>query len=193
MPGLTQLCTEEKIERSSLLIAPVLFAASSFFWCNGEYSVISSTLLILSLFFWLPAFRALFKTTCEPLPLYSTWGLWIAYFGCISGVCFAFLGYITAVLNISHKEYIEALSHYPFTSQLLLFASGPLFPLSILLLGIQLLRKKIVPMVIALMLCIAGIGFPVSRIPRIELLAHIADIILVIPCFYIALKKPGIK
>jgi len=34
------------------------------------------------------------------MPRYAAWGLWIAIFGCISGVCFAFLGYLTNVFDI---------------------------------------------------------------------------------------------
>jgi hypothetical protein len=184
----SSLKTEESIEGFALVAAPVLFATSTFYWHNGEYNVISATLLILSLFFWLPALRGLFSITSQALPRYSIWGLWIAYFGCISGVCFAFLGYITTVLNVTHQEYLEALSHYPVTAQLLLFASGPIFPLSMLILGIQMLRKKVVPLGIALLLCIAGIAFPVSRISRIEIIAHIADLALLVPCLYISFK-----
>src|SRR5688572_26392897 len=171
----SSLKMEENIARFSLILAPALFSTSTFYWNNGEYGITSSTLLILSLFFWLPAFKALFNMTTNELPLYSVWGLWIAYFGCLSGLCFAFLGYITTVLNVSHKEYLEALNQYPFTSQLLLFASGPIFPLSILILGIQMLRKRIVSPGIAILFCIAGVAFPLSRILRVEWIAHIAD------------------
>src|SRR4030095_8847537 len=97
----SSLNLEKKIESFALIMAPALFAASTFYWRNGEYDIPSSTLLIVSLFFWLPAFKALFSITSYKLPLYSIWGLWIAYFGCVSGICFAFLGYITTVLNVT--------------------------------------------------------------------------------------------
>jgi len=184
----SSLKVEENIENFALLLAPAFLAASTFYWHNGEYDTTSATLMIFSLFFWLPAFRALFKVIADKLPLYSIWALWIAYFGCISGVCFAFVGYMAAVLNVTHKEYLEALSAYPFTSQLLLFASGPIFPLSILILGIQMLRKKVVPFGIALLFCMGGIAFPLSRIPRIELVGHIADLVLFTPCLYVSIK-----
>jgi len=179
---------EEKIENFALILAPAFFAASTFYWHNGEYNTTSATLMIVSLFFWLPAFRALFNMTANKLPLYSIWGLWIAYFGCISGVCFAFVGYLTTVLNVTHEEYLEALSRYPFTSQLLIYASGPIFPLSISILGIQMLRKKVVPFGTAVLFCIAGIAFPLSRIPRIEIVGHIADLLLFTPCLYVSIK-----
>jgi hypothetical protein len=81
------------------------------------------------------------------------------------------------------------LGKYPATSQILLFASGPLFPLSVFVLGIMLIVKKAVQTWIAVLLCVGAILFPVSRIPRVEWLAHIADIIFFIPCCSIAIER----
>jgi drug/metabolite transporter (DMT)-like permease len=83
------------------------------------------------MFFWIPALTGLFGLLKNKMPHDAVWGLWIAVYGCISGCCFAFLGYLTTIFNISHQEYLQALSRYPITSQVLLFAAGPLFPLSL--------------------------------------------------------------
>jgi hypothetical protein len=108
----------------------LLFAASTFFWQNGEYGVEGANVIIFSIFFWILAFRGLFSFIKEQMPRYAVWGLWVAIFGCISGVCFAFLGYLTSVFDIPHEQYLDSLAKYPVTSQILLFGSGPLFPLS---------------------------------------------------------------
>ena len=179
---------EEIIEGAALIAAPVLFLTSTFYWHNGEYNNVSATLMILSLFFWLPAFKALFKVTSQKLPLYSVLALWIAYFGCISGICFAFLGYMATVLDITHAQYLDALKNYPLTSQILLFASGPIFPLTFLMFGVQMLRTHAVPSIVGILFCLAGVAFPVSRIARIEWIAHIADLLLLVPCLYIFFK-----
>src|SRR6185503_13029928 len=131
---------EKRSQGISLIIGSLLFTVSTFFWTNGEYSVPSATLIIFSMFFWIPAFTGLFSLLKNKMPRYAIWGLWIAVYGCISGCCFAFLGYFTTIFNISHEQYLQAFSNYPVTSQILLFAAGPLFPLSILLLGINLVR-----------------------------------------------------
>jgi hypothetical protein len=177
---------EKRVEGFCLIIAPVLFAASTFFWQNGEYGVEAAVLIIFSMFFWMPALRGLFFLVKNEMPRYAVWGLWIAVFGCVSGVCFAFLGYLATIFNISHEQYLILLSHYPVTSQILLFGSGPLFPLSILVLGINLLIKRSVPVWISILLCVAAVAFPLSRIPRIEWGAHIADLAMLIPCIAIA-------
>jgi len=176
---------EKKFQAVSLIIAPLFFAASTFFWTSGEYSVTSAVFIILSMFFWIPALTLLFTLLKNKMPQYSVWALWIAVYGCISGCCFAFLGYFASIFNISHEQYLHTLSNDPISSQILLFAAGPLFPLSILLLGINLVRTRTVHMWIGLMLCFAAIAFPLSRIPRIEMVAHIADVLLLIPTAYL--------
>jgi len=177
---------EKKVEGFCLIVAPALFAASTFFWQNGEYGVEAAILIIFSMFFWIPALTGLFSLIKNEMPRFAVWGLWIAVFGCISGVCFAFLGYLATILNISHEQYLNSLSHYPVTSQILLFGSGPLFPLSIFVLGVNLMLKRSVPVLTGLLFCVAAIGFPLSRIYRIEWMAHIADLAMLIPSAAIA-------
>jgi len=172
---------EKKVEGFCLIIAPLLFAGSTFLWQEGEYGVEAAILIIFSMFLWIPALTGLFSLLKNEMPRYAVWGLWIAVFGCISGVCFAFLGYLATVFNISHEQYLKSLSHYPVTSQLLLFGSGPLFPLSILVLGINLMLKRSVPAWISILFCLAAIAFPLSRMPRIAWIAHVADLALFIP------------
>jgi drug/metabolite transporter (DMT)-like permease len=176
---------EKRVEGFCLIIAPTLFAASTFFWQDGEYGVEAAILIIFSMFLWIPALTGLFYLLKNEMPRYAVWGLWIAVFGCISGVCFAFLGYLATVFNISHEQYLNSLSHYPVTSQILLFGSGPLFPLSILILGINLMLKRSVPAWISILFCVAAIAFPLSRIPRIAWMAHVADLAMFIPSYAI--------
>ena len=178
---------EKRVEGFCLIIAPVLFAASTFFWQDGEYGVEAAILIIFSMFFWIPALTGLFSLVRNEMPRYAVWGLWVAVFGCISGVCFAFLGYLATIFNISHEQYLNSLSHYPVTSQILLFGSGPLFPLSILILGINLMLKRSLAVWICILFCLAAVAFPLSRIPRIEWIAHIADVAMLIPSVTIAM------
>ncbi|PWU05104.1 MAG: hypothetical protein C5B52_00230 [Bacteroidetes bacterium] len=118
---------ESVILQMFLVLAPLFFATSTFYWKGGEYSIISGLLIIISMFFWLGAFRALFSLLAVSLPRYSVWGMWMAYFGCISGVCFGFLGYLSSAFGISHQQYLEVLSKFPVSSQILLLAPDPSF------------------------------------------------------------------
>jgi hypothetical protein len=62
-----------------------------------------------------------------------------------------------------------------------------LFPLSLLILGAMLIRTKSLPLWAGLLICVAAIAFPVSRIPRISLVAHVADVLMLVPLAYAGL------
>ena len=46
---------EKRVHGFSLILAPLLFATSGFFWQNGEYGVEAATLMIFSMCLWIPA------------------------------------------------------------------------------------------------------------------------------------------
>ena len=71
---------------------------------------------------------------------------------------------------------------------LFLFIPGSIFPLSLLVHGLMLARGRVVPTWVGLMLALGAAGFPISRFPRIELLAHAADLLLLIPLVWIGLR-----
>lgn len=58
---------------------------------------------------------------------------------------------------------------------LVLWGAGPL---SLVLLSAALLWTRLVPRPLALALLIAGVAFPLSRIARIDLVAHAVDVLL---------------
>ncbi len=120
------------------------------------------------------------------MPGIAQWGLLIAIFGFFSGGLFGFVGVLTEIFDISHQTYIDAFAKYPVSTGLLLFWSGPLAPLSLILLGVFFLRTKTTKSWAAVMLIVGGLVFPASRISRNEWLAHLADIILLLPMCYLA-------
>jgi hypothetical protein len=175
----------QKFSGVSMILAPIVFGASTFFWHKGEYGITGSTLIILATVFWVPAFYALFDLLKQMMPYYYNVGLVLAIYGCIAGGSgFGFLGYFSSVFQISHAGYLGALSHHPLSANLLLFWPGPLFPLSIIILGTQLIRKKRINTWVGVLFILSGICFPLSRIPRNEMLAHVADMLLALPMIY---------
>jgi hypothetical protein len=173
----------------SAIIAPLLFGISTFFWKNGEYGVTAATLLCLSMVFWIPALTAVFGLLKNEMPYYYLIGLLIAIYGCcMGGIGFGLLGYFSTVFSISHQAYLKTLEQYPVSSGLLLFWAGPLFPLSLLVLGINLILKRVTERWLGLVLCLAAIVFPLSRISRIEIVAHMADLLLAIPFMVIGFR-----
>lgn len=173
----------------SLIAAPLLFAASTFFWKEGQYGVTGGTLINLSQVPWIIAFSVLFGKLKMEMPRYATVGLIVAIYGCLSGANFGFVGVYGEAFQIPHKTYLETLSHYSLSANLLLFWPGPLFPLSLLVLGIVLIRQKKVEVWLGILLCLGAIAFPLSRIPRIESIAHAVDVLLAIPLVVIGYKE----
>lgn len=174
-----------------LIAAPLLSGASTFFWKDGEYGATGGTVLIMALFFWIPALAALFSLVKDIMPRYAQWGYFIALFGCISGMNFGSLGYYSDVFNISQEGYLQALAEHPISSGILLFWAGPLFPLSIFILAVILWRTRSVPGFACFCLALAAIVFPISRIPRINLTAHTADALFLFSMASIALHYPS--
>jgi hypothetical protein len=185
---LVKIPVSSKLLGSSMIIAPLVFGASTFFWKNGEYGVTGGTILVLSMIFWIPAFMGLFGFLKDKMPAYTSIGFLIATYGCISGVSFGMVGVFSEAFQISHDVYLGEAAKQPLAFNLLLFWSGPLFPLSLLILGINLFRKKVIPTWTAVLICLGAVAFPLSRIPRIEVIAHIADILLAMPLSYIGLQ-----
>jgi hypothetical protein len=173
----------------SLIAAPLVFAASTFFWKEGQYGVTGGTLINLSQVPWIIAFIVLFDKLKMEMPRYATVGLVIAIYGCLSGANFGFVGVYGEAFQIPHKTYLDTFLHYPLSANLLLFWPGPLFPLSLLVLGILLIRRKKVDLWLGILLCLGAIAFPLSRIPRIENIAHAVDIVLAIPLVIIGYKE----
>ena len=166
---------------ASLIVAPLLQAVSTFFWIDGEYGVTGGTILIFSMIFWIPALVFLFSLVASKKPTYAAWGFLIAVYGFVSGVNFGFLGVLTEVFSVPHERYVHELSKYPVSSNLLLFQAGPLAPLSLVVLGLVMFFTKAVDWKIAMLIALGGILFPVSRISRVELVAHIVDAVQLIP------------
>ena len=172
----------------SLILAPTLQAISTFFWVDGEYGVTGGTILVFSMIFWIPALLVLFSLVKNTMPNYAAWGVLIAVYGFVSGVNFGFLGVLTEIFVIPHEKYIQALSKYPISTNLLLFQAGPLAPLSLVILGIVFLNTKVVDWKIGLLIVLGGVAFPLSRISRIELAAHFADILQLVPLALLGAK-----
>ena len=169
----------------SLLLAPLLMFISGFFWIDGEYGVKGGTILIISTVFWVISMVYLFGLIKLRI---AKWVMMFSIFGFISGALFGFVGVMAEIFNISHQSYIDAFGKYPTSTGILLFWSGPLAPLSLILLGVFLIKTKAAPAWVAILFILGGIAFPISRISRNDWLAHGADLLLLIPMWYLAIQ-----
>jgi len=171
-----------------LILAPSVMFVSSFFWENGRYNATGGTLVVLDSLFLIPAFIGLFSLVKEQYPRYAVWAQPFAILGCLAGANFGFADFFTHVFHISHEDYLKTLADYPVAANILLFQTGPLVPLSLLILGVVYLRTRVVDVWVATLICAGAIMFPLSRISRNDILAHISDAMLFIPLVYIGIK-----
>lgn len=184
-----------------LFLAPLCYAASSFFWHTTgqytEYTVTSGTLLIVGSVFWVFAFAALFDLLKDKAPRYAVWGFFIAVYGCLcGGAGFALRDIFTLTFHIPHKQMLETFADYPVFDNVVFWIGGPAFPVSLLVVGIVLTAKKKAPTWIGIMIALSGVLFPASRITRTEMIAHAADLCMLLPMAYLGwrmMRQNGVK
>lgn len=144
--------------------------------------------MALDSLFLIPAFMGLFTLVKHKYPRYAAWGQLVAILGCLAGANFGFADFFTHVFNIPHQTYLDTLAKHPVASNLLLFQTGPLVPLSMLVLGVVILRLRAADTWIAILICAGAIMFPLSRISRNEMLAHVSDTLWLLPLAYTGIK-----
>lgn len=174
----------------SLVLAPLLFLASSVFWTeHGDYGVVGGALLVFGSLFWIVAFAALFGALRSRTPRYAVWGWLVAAYGTIcGGAAFAFQGMFVEMLGATHAESLASLERYPVVANAIFWIGGPAFPISLLVLGVMLARTRVAPWWAGGMLALGGALFPVARIPRIEGFAFGVDLLMLIPAAYFGMN-----
>lgn len=170
----------------SLVMAPLLQAVSTFFWRDGRYGTVTSTLVGLALVFWIVGQLGLFELLRPAMPRWAAVGTVMAAYGCVGGVAFSVQGVFEEALALSGEESLRLLNEHPLAANLLWWLPGPLFPLTLLALGATLARTRIVPLAAGVLVCCGAAAFPLSRITREPLLAHLADALLLAAFGYVA-------
>lgn len=170
----------------SLMLAPLLFAASTFFWRGDQTGIVGSTLHIFGNLFWVLAFASMFRLLRQVTPWYAAGGFLVAAYGAVcGGAAFAFRDLFMALFQVSREASLQALSAYPFVANAVFWFGGPAFPLSLLVLGIVLAWTRTVPLWVGGLIALGGALFPFAHIPDIALLAHAVDLLVLIPVWYI--------
>lgn len=173
----------------SLILGPLLFAASTFFWNgDGTYGVTSSTLLIIGSVFWISGLNGIFDTFRDAWPRYAAWGRLAAVYGAVcGGAAFAFQAMFMEMFDVSHDASLAALAAHPIVANVIFWGGGAAFPLSLLVLGVMLIRARTAPWWLGAMLALGGALFPVARIPRMAIVAHAVDLLMLVPAAYLGM------
>lgn len=94
--------------------------------------------------------------------------------GAVTGGAFAL-----EILMVDHFGTERLIDQDTPSAMLALGLPGPLFPVSMIALGVLSARHRTLPSRQAVMLAAAGVLFPLSRIPQVPALAVIADVLLI--------------
>ncbi|HMQ49101.1 MAG TPA: hypothetical protein PKA00_16625 [Saprospiraceae bacterium] len=183
---------QQNVWSACLILAPALIVAAQFFWKDGVVTATAGVIQVLAFTCWIFAFQGMFNALKSDMPRYAVVGFVIAVYACIGGNNFGVDGIYAEAMGITSLEEADQLiQQIGFPSAIYLFIPGTLFPLSLLLLGIQLWRTKKISTLAGLLLCVGAVCFPLSRIPRIDLLAHIDNLLLLAAHVMIALELFG--
>jgi hypothetical protein len=171
MRGLTVFC---------LAAGPTGSLVATTLWTDGRYGTAGGTVLVLAMTLWCFGLVGLMERVRPAAPRIAPVLLLYLLFGVTGGMAFGFQGFFEAVFGANAAESLDALAVHPLESTLLLWIPGPMMPTGLLLLAILLAWRRLVPLWTAGLLALGGIAFPLSRIPRIDLVAYLADGLIVI-------------
>lgn len=169
------------IQGASLIVGPALNGAATFFWTDGRHGVIGGTLVVHSSVVWLPGLLGLWEVVRTSRPVLGTVGALSAVFGAFGGITFGLQGFYEGVFGLSQQQSLDALAEHPVAAQLVLWLPGPIFPLTLLLLAGAVAVTRSAPLWMSSLLAVGALLWPVSRIPRIEAVAHLADLAVLVP------------
>ncbi|MGW0434719.1 hypothetical protein ACWDV4_19560 [Micromonospora sp. NPDC003197] len=176
-----------------LILGPALNLLAGFFWESDRQGVTAGTLIVLSTGLWLIGLLGLYDRLRPLAPRFVAVAVPLAVFATVGGLAFGFQSIYEGMFDVSHAEAVEQLNHYPFTANSLYWLAGPMFPLTLFLLGAMLLKLRAAPLPVSVLIMLGALAFPLSRITREPTIAHVADVLLLLPFLYLAVRSrlPG--
>ncbi|MEV0895962.1 hypothetical protein [Actinoplanes sp. NPDC049802] len=168
-----------------LFLGAALNAAAGFYWKGDGPDATGATLGVLGLACWLIGFADLYQRLRPESPRVTAVLFPVTVFGVTGGMAFGVQSIHEVLFGASHARTVELLDTEPLAATVLYWICGPLFPLSLVALGVFLLRRRIVPALIGVLLAAGGLAFPLSRITREEILIHAVDLLLLVPFAYL--------
>lgn len=174
---------QRQLHGFSLFAAPLLTGVSTFFWAGYNVGITSGMIQVLAAVFWIVALlgmaevlRPRWGRTATLMSLLMVYvGIGLSSFGYegMFGEAFTTAGGV----EVSRLELRRGLGWSLLPTMLM---PGGLFPLAFIVFGVLLWRLKAIPAWCMLVLVIGGVSFPMGRIPRVQMIAHLSDLLLLI-------------
>ncbi|MEE6263479.1 hypothetical protein [Plantactinospora sonchi] len=171
-----------------LILGPTLNLLATFFWESDSQGSTAGTLSALSVACWLIGLLGLYDRLRATAPRYVAVAVPLTVFATLGGISFGVQSVHEALFDVSHARAVELLDQHQFAATTLFWTAGPLFPLVLFALGAVLARLRAAPLPVAALLCLGALAFPLSRITREASIAHVADLLLLLPFLYLGVR-----
>jgi hypothetical protein len=182
-----------------MILAPFLLLATSIAEWTGsgpENDGLGGALKVLTMFLFIYVILGLTRLLWTRAPRTAVIGRTIGVLGCVGGIGYGYLGVFYDIL-VQAGASAGLLAGFMtlangmeggFTGVPILQFLGILFPLTFIGLGIALWRAGAVPAWAGIVLAVAGLMFPISRIPDIPTLNYLADLLFVVSLGWVGLS-----
>lgn len=176
----------QRLQAVALLLGPVIFAASPFFWIDGHYGVNGGMLIALSMVPWVYGLIGEYERLRERVPIAA--GLWLllVLVGMFGSIAFGLQGFFEGAFGLHDRVGLERFADYPPQSLLVLWLPGPTFPGALLVFGLLLFWTRMSPWWDATLICLAAVAFPLGRVLRLEWVAYVVDLLVIIAFAHLA-------
>lgn len=175
---------DRQFDLLAFYLAPVLLLAGTVAKSledgdNFKVSIIGGTLTCFAFFLFTFVVLRLTDYGRNELPRFTAVMRVLMVYTCFVGFTFGLDGALTAVSA-------EGLSFWTIPGAMIFPYSGLLWPAFLILLGAVYYRKQVLPARLAGLLILAGILFPIGRIPGNELFYYLGDIAFIVTFFLLA-------
>lgn len=182
---------QEQVAGVCLIAGSLLMAASTFLEFAEGTRFAAGFVGVLAYLCFIPALLGIARLLRERAPRLSVVGTLVAICGCGGGVAFE-----AAILH----EWAARAAGLPEAqvAALLEIVKGRVFPallifgiqfsLSLLVLGVGLVKTAVVPKWVPALIVCGALLFPLGHIGRIEPIMHLADFLLVVPMIWLGLR-----
>jgi hypothetical protein len=170
-----------------LIVAPAVQALSTFFWDGHRQGLTTGALIVVATVCWITGIAAVFRLIEPRVPRYAAIGLPLAVYGFVGGAAFGVQGMNEELLGVSHDHAVRLLNEHPLAAFAAFWIAGPLFPVSLFVLGLVLARIRATPVATGLLISAGAVVFPLSRVPRAVVVAHLADLLLLVAFAHLGL------
>lgn len=175
---------QRQVYGASLLLAPLLMGASTFCWRGSAVGITGGTLSVLAAVFWIAGLLGLVEWIRPHRRVTAAVMTVVVIYAGIAFNNFAMEGIYGEAFQIAGGGELSRpqlrLAFGPASLLLVMLVPGLLFPLSIVVLPVLLWRLKAIPAWCMILLCLGGLSFPMGRIPRIQAIAHVTDLVMLV-------------